>query len=177
MCSYRCTLYGSSEANPECLNPLDEEYEEIGGAMSFFLLMAIFCFMCMWMFALLSYRSQIVNLVLKELPEKIYSVWIENDEQGRGRTFVNDFALNDQCIWSHTHRMYLIGSNCVSHPWIIPKDFPQDALADLDRDRLIRFIDNYNPSLQWETFERYSFYIVSFLYYAMSKPYHTYLRE
>jgi len=73
--------------------------------------------------------------------------------------------------------MYLIGTNSIRHPWIIPKDFPTDALSEVHRDKLTMFIDNYNASLQWSSFERISFLVISVLYYAISKPYHTYLRQ
>lgn len=100
----------------------------MGGAIPFFSLMLWFCAIGLLIFVALSHRSKVVNLVLKELPDKIYSVWDADDEHGRGRTFENDFSLNDQCVWAHTHRMYLIGSNSIDHPWIIPKDFPVAAL-------------------------------------------------
>jgi len=90
--------------------------------------MLVFCFVGLLIFIALSHRSKVITLALKELPNKIYSVWQADDEQGRGRTFENDLSLNDQCVWAHTHRMYLIGSNSIRHPWIIPKDFPVDAL-------------------------------------------------
>ena len=73
--------------------------------------------------------------------------------------------------------MYLIGSNSIEHPWIIPKDFPIDALDQANADKLIQFIDNYNQTLQWEVFEKFTFYVVSFLYYPLSKTYHTFARE
>lgn len=49
--------------------------------------------------------------------------------------------MNDDCVWSHTHRMYLIGSNTIGYPFFIPKDFPKDALRRADRDKFIQFIN------------------------------------
>lgn len=79
---------------------------------------------------MLSYRSQIISEDLKELPETLYYLWEEDYKEMniRGRTSNDDYAMNDDCIWSHQHRMYLIGSNSIQFPFFIPKDFPRDAL-------------------------------------------------
>lgn len=64
----------------------------------------------------------------------------ENDYSGpnfRGNTELNEFGMNDDCVWSHTHRMYLIGQNNIKFPWFIPKDFPRDALKKQDREKLL----------------------------------------
>lgn len=114
---------------------------------------------------------------LKGLPAKIYSVWQENDEQGRGRTSEADYSLNDQCIWSFTNRMYFAGTNSIAQPWIIPKDFPADALSDSDRDKLLNFIENYNKRLEWDGLDRFLLYFISFLYLPCSKRYHRRLRR
>ena len=128
-------------------------------------------------FSCLSYRSQAINYNLKAIEQQFFKVWMGDGKLGRGRTFETDFSINEQCIWSHTHRMYLIGTNSISHPWIIPKDFPVDALSEVHKDRLTMFIDSYNTNLQWTFLETYSFWTISVLYYALSKPYHTYIRE
>ena len=48
--------------------------------------------------------------------------------------------MQDSDIWSHTHRMYLLGENSIKFPWFIPKDFPFRALAVEHKDKLIRLI-------------------------------------
>jgi len=57
--------------------------------------------------------------------------------------------MNDDCIWAHTHRMYLIGGNSHSQTksWFIPKDFPRDALKKPEREKFLKFIDEENPKL------------------------------
>jgi len=124
------------------------------------------------MFGILSYRSQIISEGLKELPETIYRVWEEKDEMGRGRTLENDLGLNDQSIWCHTHRMYLIGSNSVRFPWFIPKDFPRDALMKPDREKLLAFIDRINKDLRWGWIEKFTFVLVKVCYFPVAKGYH-----
>ena len=49
-------------------------------------------------------------------------------------------AMRDEDIWSHTHRMYLVGDNSIKHPWYLPKDFPNSALDTQDRDKLLTLI-------------------------------------
>jgi hypothetical protein len=56
-----------------------------------------------------------------------------------------DLSMRDGAIWCHSHRMYLIGFNSNRFPWFIPKDFPRDALKKQDREKLIQFIDEFNP--------------------------------
>jgi len=48
--------------------------------------------------------------------------------------------FKDCDIWTHTHRMYLIGENSISFPWYITKDFPNDALNEVNKDRFLYFI-------------------------------------
>ena len=49
----------------------------------------------------------------------------------------DDMSLKDSNIWSHTHRMYLIGYNSIKFPWFIAKDFPRDALKKVDRETFL----------------------------------------
>jgi hypothetical protein len=58
-----------------------------------------------------------------------------------------DMSLKDSNIWSHTHRMYLIGYNSIKFPWFIAKDFPRDALKKEDKERLLELIDEQNLKL------------------------------
>jgi len=95
----------------------------------------------------------------------------------RGRTSKEDFGMNDDCIWSHTHRMYLIGSNTIKFPFFIPKDFPRDALKRQDREKLLRFIDDENAKLQYTWLESLSFLGVFLLYPPVANMYHQHMRK
>jgi len=139
--------------------------------------MSIFLVISLMMFGMLSHRSTMIQSALKDLPETIYQVWEDEDDYGRGKTLESDFGLIDQCIWSHTHRMYLIGSNSIRFPWYIAKDFPRDALAKQNREKFVNFIENYNSTLRWNVWERWTFYLVKFFYFPMSKPIHAYIRR
>jgi hypothetical protein len=48
--------------------------------------------------------------------------------------------MRDSEIWNHYYRMYLIGENSISYPWYMPKDFPNDALNEASKERLLHFI-------------------------------------
>ena len=140
MCDYECSpLYESSKTNRDCIDPLSLQVQRIGGVIPFFVLLGIFLLFSLVVFAMLSHRSQLISDELKDLPETLYMMW-ENDYNGpnfRGNTELNEFGMNDDCVWSHTHRMYLIGQNNIRFPWFIPKDFPRDALKKQDREKLL----------------------------------------
>ena len=63
------------------MNPLDEEFENIGGRIPFLGLMTLFCAVGLLIFFALSTRSKDIYLALKMIPERIFSVWeIEDNE-------------------------------------------------------------------------------------------------
>ena len=82
------------------------------------------------------------------MKDDIYQAWETKDDSLKDRPDESDFSLNDKTIWSHTYRMYLIGQNNDYFPWMIPKDFPKDALSKQDRDKFLKFIDAYNLNFQ-----------------------------
>jgi hypothetical protein len=60
-----------------------------------------------------------------------------------------NLKMNDSDIWSHSHRMYLIGENSINYPWYVPKDFPSRALDPANKDKLIRFVKSRQNILDW----------------------------
>lgn len=95
-------------------------------------------------FSFISHRSEQIYQNLKDLHETLYMAWEEEDTAKRGLASETEFSFKDENIWCHTHRMYLIGYNSISYPWFIPKDFPRDSLKKVDREKFLRFIDEYN---------------------------------
>lgn len=85
--------------------------------------------------------------------------------------------MNEADIWSHTHRMYLIGSNSIKYPWYIPKDFPRDALKKEHREAFLKFIDEINTQLSFSACERYTFYFLSIIYPPSANAYHLRVRK
>jgi hypothetical protein len=73
--------------------------------------------------------------------------------------------------------MYFVGNNSIGHPWIIPKDFPIDSLAEEDRDILIAFIDAYNAKTHWGFWDKINFRMMTFVYYPLSKTIHDWVRK
>lgn len=114
---------------------------------------------------------------MKDLRDSLYEAWDERDEGGRGKTDETDFSLKDQTIWCHTHRMYFIGFNSIRFPWFIPKDFPRDALKKQDREKLVKFIDEYNQTLKFNLIEKYMFIAIKILYPPIAKMMHQNLRK
>ena len=73
--------------------------------------------------------------------------------------------------------MYLIGCNSIRYPWFIPKDFPRDALKKEHREKLIKFIDEYNPILKFKLWEKMTFCLVKLIFPPLAKAYHLWLRK
>lgn len=73
--------------------------------------------------------------------------------------------------------MYLIGYNSISFPWFMPKDFPRDSLKKVDRDKLCKFIDEFNPEMRFGFGERVAFVLVKLLFPPLAKQMHSYLRR
>lgn len=139
-------MFESSKTNIDCLDPVSLQVQRVGGSIPFFGLLGIFLLISLVVFYALHHRSEQINEDQKELPENLYKLW-ENDNEFkhvRGAIELDDISMNDAAIWSHVHRMYLIGSNSISFPWYIPKDFPRDALKKSDREMLCEFIDDVN---------------------------------
>ena len=82
---------------------------------------------------------------------------------------MDDYKLKDSNIWSHTHRMYLIGNNSIGVPWFIPKDFPRDALKKQDKESLTNFIDEFNPKLEWTVLEKTMFMFTRIIFPPLGK--------
>jgi hypothetical protein len=178
ICAYECdALLERAENNPDCLDPISLEVQRLGGVIPFFGLLGIFLLLSLLIFSMLSYRSQVIVENMKELRESLYETWEKEDELHRGNVDETNFRLKDQNIWSHTHRMYLIGSNTMRYPWYIPKDFPRDALKKNDREKLLTFVDEYNSSLKYGFVEKLLFCIVKLVLPPLAKPAHYYLRK
>lgn len=137
--------------------------------------MIIFMIISIATFIILQYNSDNILDKVKEL--NIYRVWEEGEELGKNKVSETDFSLKDHNIWSHTHRMYLIGFNSLNYPWFIPKDFPRDALAKADREKLLNFIDKYNHHLQWSDTEKNLWLCFRFLFPPLEKTIHWLMRR
>lgn len=100
-------------------------------------------------------------------------------EPTKYNTMVNEaaFELKDFNIWSHVHRMYLIGQNSINFPWIIPKDFPVDALEREDRNKLINFIQTKQSPYAWQPDQKTRFSVLKALFPVFAKDFHSRIRK
>jgi hypothetical protein len=89
----------------------------------------------------------------KDFRSKVYDGVLFNTEAesdaSENQIGPSNLKMNDSDIWSHSHRMYLIGENSINFPWFIPKDFPSRALSPENKDKLIRFIKSRQDILMW----------------------------
>ena len=146
ICSYDCEE-GSVEYNPECLDMIDEEFEEIGGYELFFIMVVVWCITTIIMYIVMSMRANIVTQYIEDLSKIIYTNWektVDNRHINSQRQLDSHYRLYDECMWSHVHRSYLVGCNTIGNPWIIAKDFPTDVLPEADMQRFIAMVDRYN---------------------------------
>mmetsp|Transcript_4035 Transcript_4035/g.6815 ORF Transcript_4035/g.6815 Transcript_4035/m.6815 type:complete len:761 (+) Transcript_4035:2773-5055(+) len=179
VCSYECKnleIYERSVHNRDCLDPLSLEFQRMGGALPFFLLLLVFLWVALVIFVIIMYKSDVMRIDFKNHPDKIFRAWQDLDESARGRTTDADFAINDATVWCHTHRCYLVGRNSLEFPWVIPKDFPRDALKKEDLDRLVSFIDDYNEKLKYGTMDRFVVYFARYCLRPFSKQLEMYVR-
>ena len=103
--------------------------------------------------------------------------WEEEDVTKRGMSSETDFSFKDDNVWSHTYRMYLLGYNSISYPWFIPKDFPRDSLRKQDREKFLKFIDEYNDKMRFSFSERITFVLTRIFFPPLAKFVHTYMRK
>jgi len=77
----------------------------------------------------------------------------QNNELDENDSLIEKGSLHmrDADLWAHSHRMYLIGENSISFPWYIPKDFPNAALNEINKDRFLYFIKKEQWTLDWTT--------------------------
>ena len=84
----------------------------------------------------------------------------ENDSPSENLVAPRKLGMRDQDIWSHTHRMYLLGQNSMYLPWYIPKDFPNSSLSESDQEKLILMINHKQSTVDWSKCQMF-WYILS----------------
>lgn len=138
--------------NPHCKNDLELQADRLGGAFSTLAVFTGFLILVLLIWIVLVAQSRSLLKKIGDFNSKVYDgiLFSENEfdasESLPGR---RSLRMNDSDIWSHTHRMYLIGENSVCFPWYIPKDFPARALDPANKDKLLRFIRQKQSCLDW----------------------------
>lgn len=156
----------------------------MGGSIPFFGMMGGFLLISLLVFACLSHRASIINSEMKNMPEDLFTQWEDDSDfqsiRGsieNGANGITDLSMGDSAVWSHSHRMYLIGSNSISFPWFIPKDFPKDALRREDREIFLTFIDEVNSKLKYSASERWVFYLLRVIMPPAADAFHLSVRK
>lgn len=68
--------------------------------------------------------------------------------------------MRDRDIWYHTYRMYLLGENSINFPWYMTKDFPENALNQDRKQRILQFIKKEQLTLDWTCAETWGYYLL-----------------
>jgi len=91
----------------------------------------------------------------------------ENDDSEElvGR---RSLKMQDSEIWSHTHRMYLIGDNSIYFPWYIPKDFPNVALNAENKEKFLTFVRTRQVILDWSDLQKELYYVLRIVFPPMA---------
>jgi len=87
-----------------------------------------------------------------------------------------NLGMQDSDIWSHSHRMYLIGENSINFPWYITKDFPNRALDGENKEKFLTFLKRKQILLDWTESEKNVFYLANVLFPPMASWLHNNIR-
>jgi hypothetical protein len=163
MCPYECDFVGLKEEsyhNPDCLDTLSLEYQRLGGAFPFFILLLILPFLALIIFVSISLKTQMMRMEVKFNPAAIYKIWENLDSEAADKPSEQDFSFKHIHLAAHTHRMYLAGSNSPQSPWIVPLYFPQEALDEHDAKKFEDFANDVNADLEYSTLEALLLFVV-----------------
>lgn len=117
------------------MTSLDLQVERVGGAYGFLIVFGLFLVLTMVLWILIAIRSTCIRSATKDYYQTVYDgvlfsdQYVDNDE-GEGMVGPASLHMRDGDIWSHTHRMYMIGENSISYPWFMPRDFPTNGLSE-----------------------------------------------
>jgi len=118
------------------------------------IVIGFFFLLSLILWIIIALRSKCIRLSTKDYYSNVYDGVLFADSEyvedyNEGVIGPDSLHMRDSDIWSHTHRMYLIGENSVSYPWYLTKDFPNNALNELSKERLLRFINKEQWTLDW----------------------------
>ena len=137
------------------MNALELQVSRVGGVMSALSIFAIFLTLVLLMWISLIIQSKLKGYGLSEFNSKVYDGVLFNSEIDLSpeENFVSPrkLGMKDEDIWSHTHRMYLLGDNSIKFPWFLPKDFPNRALDPEDQEKLITMIGDKQSIIDWSS--------------------------
>lgn len=179
ICSYQCTSFLEKvENNRDCLNEVELDVQRLGGQRNFFGVILFFLASMLAILIGLVYRHTVNAENVKNIETEMYQNW---EEGAANSEFANssetDFSMKDNLIWYHSYRTYLVGENSIKYPWVIPKDFPSDALSVENMKHLLQFIDDYNNNFRFTNFEKFWIAVIRFVLPGFGKYAHFYIRR
>jgi hypothetical protein len=155
-CPYECSAgLETSDVNHKCESTLELQLTKMGSLHSSLIVLGAFLLItfAVWMGLLVA--SSANQKAFGDFNSTLYdSVLLGTSgldldaDQILGKS---QLAMQDSDIYSHTHRMYLIGDNSVEFPWYIAKDFPSNSLNEENMDRLMNLIKNDQWTLDWSS--------------------------
>ena len=153
-CPYECSSgLDPVEVNPLCKNALELQVNRLGGTVSSLVVFAGFFIVVLFIWIILIAHSQWILRADKSFRSTVYDgvLFTSDAEADPAEALVGprNLRMQDSDIWSHAHRMYLLGENSVHFPWYVPKDFPARALNPENKDKLIRFAKSRQDVLSW----------------------------
>jgi hypothetical protein len=145
VCPFECAAgLDPVEVNPYCENAIGAAITRVGGSTNSLVVIMGFLLLLVLIWISLISRSNKILESMGENNSKVYDGVLFNTdaEKDDGETEIGkgNLGMQDSDIWSHSHRMYLIGENSINFPWYIPRDFPFHALEQSNRDKFVRFL-------------------------------------
>lgn len=131
--------------NPLCQNALEIQVNRAGGMFSTLAAFAGFLALVLLLWVALIIQSNLKTFGLNSFNSSVYKGVLFEDESAEPspedrQVNPRDLAMRDEDIWSHTHRMYVLGDNSIKFPWYLPADFPNNALNPDDQSKLLNLI-------------------------------------
>lgn len=176
-CSFQCVEgFEPVAVNPQCMSSIDLQVERVGGANGALVVAVLFCLFSLVLWIIISLRSNCIKARTKDLYSTVYDGVLFSDASAS--TFADDtntvigptsLHMRDSDIWSHTHRMYLIGENSIHFPWFMPKDFQANSLSEPSKEKLIKFIKHDQWVLDWSQCQS--------VWYTLSRVFFPYFSE
>jgi hypothetical protein len=127
------------------LNSLDLQVDRVGGVRGFLLAIFLCFFLTLILWICIIAASKCIGKAHKDRYSTVYdgvlfSDTLHNEEEIEIMLGPQTLKMKDCDIWSHTHRMYLIGENSINYPWFMPRDFPTDSLSEQGKKSLLKYI-------------------------------------
>ena len=158
-CPYECSAgLDPVSVNPFCESALELQVSRAGGMYSSLVIFSSFLILVLFIWIALIAHSNWILRADKDFRSTVYDGVLFNTDadQDPSEKVIDrkNLKMNDSDIWSHSHRMYLIGENSINFPWFIPKDFPSRALSPENKDKFIRFVKSRQDTLIWNELEK-----------------------